>query len=51
MIETQAQREARLIAEHNFDDCDAEGCWICLERGRERAEDIRLQEAKDGRKV
>lgn len=47
--EIQAEREVRLIAEHNYDDCDAEGCWICLERGRERAEDIKDAERKDGR--
>ena len=50
--ETQAQREARLSKDHDYDDCvlAARGlCWICLERGRERAEDLLEIEAKDGR--
>ena len=51
-VETQAQREARLTADHDFDDCEfaKDGdCWICDTYGYDRAEDIQLQEAKDGR--
>lgn len=38
-IETQEAREARLTAEHDFDDCDGRDCWICEQRAYERAED------------
>ena len=38
-VETQAQREARLMADHDFDDCEfakAGDCWICDMYGEER---------------
>jgi hypothetical protein len=39
--EIQADREARLMAEHNYDDCELDYCWICEQRAYERGEGLR----------
>jgi hypothetical protein len=43
--ETQAQREARIRADHDYDDCELAkndgGCWVCKDMALERAEDIK----------
>lgn len=37
--EIQADRETRLIAEHDYEDCDFHKCHICEQLAFERAED------------